>query len=210
VQTQQSPRLNVIRTTGDAQHGADSSSVSGKLNHFLMAITTDSEKIFDLLGDVTSEFIRQASSFDEEKINTAPYTGSWTAAQVAEHVTKSNIDIEKQLSKEGRPCLRQPDVGVENIKSIFLNFQKKLDSPSFILPTTDLYERDIVLSDLSMSVERLMDTAKKRDLFEIVHHAIFGEVTRLESLYFVVYHTQRHVHQLRRIHNLLESANTTT
>jgi len=174
-----------------------------------MAITTDSEKIFDLLGDVTSEFIRQVSSFDEEKINTAPYAGSWSAAQVAEHVTRSNIDIEKQLAKEGRPCLRQPDAGAENIKSIFLDFQKKLDSPSFILPTSDLYERDVVLSNLNMSVERLMETAKKRDLFEIVHHAIFGEVTRLESLYFVVYHTRRHVYQLQRIHKVLQSANTT-
>jgi hypothetical protein len=41
------------------------------------------------------------SSFSETQINEIPSTGSWTAAQVAEHVTKSNIGIVKSLKKRG-------------------------------------------------------------------------------------------------------------
>lgn len=163
------------------------------------------KELFRSLDETTSEFLGLASSFNEREMNTAPNKGSWTAAQVAEHVTLSNIDITKELSKPGNICEREPDAGVENIKSIFLNFTKKLNSPDFILPTRDIYQRERLIKDLETSVADLERVSKKEDLFEIIDHAIFGEVTRLETLYFVIYHTQRHIHQLRKIHDRLKN-----
>ena len=37
------------------------------------------------------------------------------------------------------------------------------------------------------------------NLSEMISHSLFGEVTKLELLHFVVYHTQRHIHQLKKI-----------
>ena len=161
------------------------------------------EKLFQLLDDATAEFVQLVSSFNEQEINAIPYEGSWTAAQVAEHVTLSNVDINEQLSAEGKECEREPDSGVERIRSIFLNFSKKLNSPDFILPTRDMYERKILIENLTQSIDRLKQIAEKKELFEIISHRIFGEITRLETLYFVIYHTQRHNHQLRKIQKVV-------
>jgi hypothetical protein len=160
---------------------------------------TDTEKTFQLLNDTTEEFVQLVSSFNDEEINAISYAGSWTAAQVAGHVTLSNIDIIKQLSADGKKCEREPDAGVEKIRSIFLNFTKKLSSPDFILPTRNIYEREMVIKDLKQSVDQLKQVAEKENPFEIINHRIFGEITRFETLYFVIYHTQRHCHQLRKI-----------
>ena len=161
------------------------------------------EKLFQLLDDTTADFVQLVSLFDEQEINAIPYEGSWTAAQVAEHVTLSNLDIIRQLSAEGKECEREPDSGVERIRSIFLNFSKKLNSPDFILPTLDMYERKILIENLRQSIDRLKQIAEKKELFEIINHRIFGEITRLETLYFVIYHTQRHNHQLRKIQKVV-------
>src|SRR5215472_4465585 len=151
---------------------------------------TNTEELFQSLDGTTSEFFELVSSFGEQEMNTKPLHGGWTPAQVAEHVTRSNNNIIHEMSKEGRACEREPDLGVERIKSIFLNFEKKLNSPEFILPTKETYERKAVIHELKASIDQLMEVAKAKDPFQIIHHAIFGDVTRLETLYFVVYHTQ--------------------
>jgi hypothetical protein len=164
----------------------------------------DKKKLFETLDDTTSQFLQLVSSFDEQEINRIPYDGSWTVAQIAEHVALSNMDIENQLSKEGKVCGKEPDAGVEKIRSIFLNFSKKLNAPDFILPTRDIYQRHTVISNLKTSIDQLTEVSKKEDLLQIIHHRIFGEVTRLETLYFVIYHTQRHIHQLKNIKKIIQ------
>ncbi len=163
---------------------------------------SDTEKLFQLLDDTTGEFVQLVSSFNGREINIIPYDGSWTAAQVAEHVTLSNIDIIKQLSAEGKKSEREPGLGVERIRSIFLNFSKKLNSPDFILPTRDFYQREILVENLKQSVDQLKQVAAKENPVQIINHRIFGEITRIETLYLVIYHTQRHSHQLRKIQKL--------
>ena len=159
----------------------------------------DTKKLFQLLNETTTEFVHLVSLFNSDEINRKPYEEGWTAAQVAEHITLSNIDIIEKMSAEGRKCEREPDAGVEKIRSIFLNFDKKLNSPDFILPTHDVYQREAIINNLTQSVDRLKQIAAKKDPFEIINHRIFGEITRIETIYFVIYHTQRHSHQLRKI-----------
>ena len=170
----------------------------------MIADKINTKELFSPLDDVTSEFLRSVSLFDENEINKIPFEGSWTAAQIAEHVTRSNIGITKELQKEGKTCDREPDAGVEQIKSIFLNFTKKLKSPEFILPTKNVYEKERLIADLKKSIDRLKEEGKQQDLFKEIHHPIFGDVTKLELLHFVVYHTQRHIHQLKNIFKIIE------
>jgi DinB superfamily len=172
----------------------------------MMAEKNNIKELFQSLDDTTSEFLEIVFSFDEQEINTRP-GGGWTPAQIAEHVTRSNNNITEEMSGEGKVCEREPDLGVERIKAIFLNFEKKLNSPEFILPTKEMYERETVVHELKTSIDRLLDVAKREDPFQIIHHAIFGDITRLETLYFVVYHTQRHIHQLQNIQKAILGEN---
>lgn len=157
------------------------------------------EELFKSLKDATSELVVLVSSFSETQINTIPFRGSWTAAQVADHITKSNIGIIQSLKTAGNATARDPDERVKKLKEQFLNFDEKLHSPKFILPTKDIYQKEKVVADLRQSIERLIEISNKVNLSEALHHAIFREITRLELLHFVVYHTQRHIHQLKDI-----------
>jgi len=160
------------------------------------------KELFTQLDKTTSEFLNLASSFAEEEINVRPAENSWSAAQVADHVTRSNFSIVKALQLKGTPINRDPAERVEELKEVFLNFETKLKSPSFILPTQNSYEKNTLIARLQHSIEKIKELSEETDLSEMINHVAFGDITKLEILHFVTYHTLRHTRQLK---NILES-----
>ncbi len=124
---------------------------------------------------------------------------SWTVAQLATHVTKSNNGMTKILKTTGTPAERDPAMGAAKMKSIFLDFNAKYQSPEFIIPEVKEYDRKTVVDDLENSIRQLREECGKQDLLQLLNVKIFGEVTKLELNYFVLYHTQRHIHQLKNM-----------
>jgi len=88
---------------------------------------------------------------------------------------------------------------VQKLKEIFLNFDSKLQSPKFILPTQERYSRKQLITELRDSVEQIKELSARIDVAEMIDHRVFGGITKFEILHFVVYHTQRHIHQLKNI-----------
>src|ERR1041385_3739396 len=145
------------------------------------------------LDETTSRFVEMVSSFDESEINTI-------------HVTKSNMSVIQSLQVPGQSSQRSPDERAEELKVLFLNFSKKLQSPDFILPSRDIYDREKLLVNLEDSVLEIKHLAQTVNLFETLNHRAFGDITKLEVLHFVIYHTQRHIHQLSKIGNSVQNS----
>ena len=154
--------------------------------------------------DIASQLLEMVEPLSETSHNTVPFKNSWTAAQLTTHVTKSNSSIAQALNMEGKPAEREPGERVQELKKIFLDLSTKFQSPEFILPTQDTYEKDILVAKFKRSIERLKAAAATVNLSEIINLPIFGEITKLELLHFVLYHTQRHNHQLKNIVGILE------
>jgi hypothetical protein len=144
-------------------------------------------------------------SFDTEQINTIPFQDSWTAAQVASHVTKSNSSIAQAMKLQGATIERDADERVQELKDMFLDFAVKFKSPEFILPTQDIYDRDKLIAALKGSVEQLKEASNEANLSEAIKHPAFGEITKLELLHFVLFHMQRHTRQLKNISGVIRS-----
>ncbi len=53
--------------------------------------------------------------------------------------------------------------------------------------------------DYRNSFKDLTHTFQGTDLSQIMNLSVFGDITKVELLYFVLYHTQRHIHQLKNI-----------
>jgi uncharacterized damage-inducible protein DinB len=155
------------------------------------------------LAETTDEFIRRVEGFTEETINASPSDKGWSAAQVAEHVTKSNLSIAKALRLNGSPADRDPAERIGELQEVFLDFKTKLQSPSFILPSDNRHKREAVVEALKDSVEKLHELARYTDLSAMIDHPAFGDITKLEIIHFVIYHTQRHCHQLQNISGAL-------
>ena len=105
---------------------------------------------------------------------------------------------------EAKQAERNPGERVHQLKAMFLDFATKFQSPEFIRPTQDTYQKDTLIARLKRSNELLKEVANKVNLSEIISLPAFGEITKLELLHFVLYHTQRHTHQLKNIIQVTE------
>lgn len=159
--------------------------------------------LFDVLENATTELIDLISATDSVKINSIPFKNSWTAAQLGAHVMKSNKAIIQAMDMKGEKSKRNSDERIPELKSIFLNYETRFQSPDFIMPTQQIYEKKILVTELKTSIERFKNTIRKVDFNEIISLPAFGEITKLELAWFVLYHTQRHIHQLKEIFDSL-------
>ena len=166
--------------------------------------TINTKELFVSLDETWSELFNLISSTDSSTVNTVPFKDSWTAAQLATHVTKSNKAIAQGLNMEGKPAGRNPEEGVPNLKKMFLDFTVKFQSPEFIIPENIEYNKEAVIAALKKSIGQLQAACTKVNLIEIIDLPVFGEITKLELLHFVLYHTQRHNHQLKKIIKTLQ------
>ncbi|MES2773124.1 MAG: SRPBCC domain-containing protein [Bacteroidota bacterium] len=157
------------------------------------------EALLQWFDNTVNHFKATLRAFDEQSINVQPSTDSWTAAQVADHITKSNSSIVKALSLKGLATNRKPDERVGELKDIFLDFTSKLKSPDFILPTQAIYSKDLVMANVANSTARIKEAALEASLCEMINHPAFGNITKYEIFHFVLYHTQRHTVQLQNI-----------
>jgi uncharacterized damage-inducible protein DinB len=163
-----------------------------------MTTSIDTTAIFQSLNDCTSELVQLISSFSEDELNRVPFENSWTAAQVADHLTKSN-GIVKLLTTEGRATERAVDKRVQELKELFLDFSTKLNAPAFVVPASKAFEKGSLEANLERSIALLKNAATKANLYEAVSDPALGELTKLEVVHFVVYHTQRHIQQFKNI-----------
>ncbi|RZK17353.1 MAG: DinB family protein, partial [Flavobacterium sp.] len=103
-------------------------------------------------------FIKTFSEFKQETVNLAPFKGSWTAGQVAEHMILANSNFGEVLNGLVEETQRKPDEKVEVIRSILLNFDTKLDSPDFICPVLKDYDRKFQLEKLIEIKDEILET----------------------------------------------------
>jgi hypothetical protein len=106
------------------------------------------------------------------------------------------------ISGNVEPTERDPTAGISTIKDIFMNFDTKLKSPDFILPAKKEYNKQDMINELTRIKARFDDTVPGMDLSQTclgMKLPAMGYLTRIEALHFTLYHTARHVHQLKKI-----------
>jgi hypothetical protein len=163
------------------------------------------EQLRTEVGDTFQDLINTISAFKDEQFNLVPFEGSWTPAQVAEHLVKCTSAVpDEHTQSTSRPY----DEMVKPIGDIFLNFTIKLQSPDFGLPGNSPQEKTAMLETFRGIKAHLEDTARTTDLeatcvdFEL---PTMGTLTRYEWLKFFIFHTRRHTRQLK---NILISVNS--
>ncbi len=159
----------------------------------------NTEVLFRSLDATSNELMQLVQDEKEETLNTVPFVNSWTAAQVLIHITKSNRAIVQGLQMHGLPAERDPEQNTDHLKKIFLDFKAKYNAPDFIVPEDGYHNKEQIINALELSIRNLQTGRNETSLSEIIDLPIFGEITKLELLHFVLYHTQRHIHQLKNI-----------
>lgn len=160
------------------------------------------EQLLSELTQTTDELTRLLVPLSEEQLNTVPFEGSWTAGQLGDHLYKS-YGLAAILDGKTEPTTRPVEEKIGPVKNVFLNFDIKMKSPDFIVPSTGHFDKTILLSGLEKRINSIKDFInKKEDLsltcldFELPNA---GTLTRTEWIQFMTVHTVRHVHQLKKI-----------
>jgi hypothetical protein len=171
-----------------------------KEDHNMGGIT--SENIFRQFDDTTKDLLETISSFTDEQFHTAASPGTWSPAQISEHLYKSESNVPKVLVGNSRPSERDPAKNIDLIGSIFLNFDKKLKSPSFIVPSDNPPGKAFFLENLKTTREKIRNLMTIVDLsltFTDFPFPQLGEFTGEEWIYFVITHSRRHIRQMKNI-----------
>ena len=158
------------------------------------------------MDQTANKLLQTVSAFPKDQFNTVPFEGSWTAAQVSDHILKSVSGVHKMLYGPTKPTDRLPDRKAEAIKSMFLDFETKMKSPEFVLPGNSPIEKEKLLNALEEITAKMIEAIKTLNLSETCtafELPGFGEFTRVEWIWFAIYHTQRHTHQLKNIYEIL-------
>lgn len=169
----------------------------------MIAQTLTTRDLFLAVDETLSEFRQLVSSFSQEELNAVPFSGSWKAGEVAEHITKSNASIAQALNANGYLPERERDERAGELKATFLDFTAKFKSPDFVLPTQSHYNKDALTAALKRSIEALKEAGSKANLREAIMNPALGEITKLELLYLVLFHTKRHIRQLQNIFRIV-------
>jgi DinB superfamily len=148
---------------------------------------------------VNNLLVHLLQSVSPRHFNQIAGSGKWSIAQVAEHIRLSNNSIDQALALKGKPVDRNPAERVDELKKMFLDFKTSYQSPDFIVPAQKKYNRDFLLHDLKASMQRIRDRMYEDDLDELINHPAFGDISKFEILHFVLYHTQRHLRQIKMI-----------
>lgn len=159
------------------------------------------------IKNTTDELIGLISLVNEEQFNKIPFEGSWSIAQVGDHLLKSYGLADVLNYGPVKQAERLPGKEIEQIKKIFLDFNSKYISAETLLPTNEPIEKEKLLNALKKRISQIEEVIQTKDLTETCEGIPFkgiGELTRLEWLYVILYHTQRHIRQAKIIEELLK------
>ena len=162
----------------------------------------ESQGLLDATEQISQSLEQALSTISPEDFNTILFPGSWTAAQVADHILKVCDSAVQVMHGPTAPAGRQPDEKVAAIQALFLDFSTKMQSPEIVLPGSTPQDKEALRVSLKDDLSAVGDVIRTLPLAELcLAHEFpgFGTFTRREWIAFIHVHTQRHIHQLEGI-----------
>ncbi|MDQ8005821.1 MAG: DinB family protein [Pedobacter sp.] len=154
------------------------------------------------LKSTFSELEKAIERFNESNFNQKPEGSNWSPAMVAQHLVLAGSNFDKLLLGNTKRTSGKADERVAQLKAIFLDFEAKMTSPDFIEPADQTYSQQALLAQLDAIGKSVTAILPDLDLtatcldFEMPY---MGFLTRQELISFLIYHTQRHTHQLNEM-----------
>jgi len=161
-----------------------------------------------LLKTMEADLLKTLASVPPEKIDTVPFEGSWTAGQVVEHILKFTTGVPHLLDGPSKTTTRKPDEKIDSLRKTFMDFDTKMKSPDFLVPSKGPHRKEDLERKVKTTMDDIIMAIQSSDLQSTPTELKLpiGEVTRLELSYFILFHTSRHVHQLKNISMKLQDA----
>ena len=139
------------------------------------------------------------SSLDDKDLNIIPYADSWTAGMLYRHIIKVINGMAGAMQVPSKSADRDADQRVPQLKKTFLDFSIKMKAPDMAVPEDRVYQKQDTLDRLTAAVSHFKEAAGNQKMTDLVTGLPMGDITKQEILHFLLYHTQRHLHQMQKI-----------
>lgn len=147
-------------------------------------------------------FMERLKTVPGTAFNRVPFDGSWSPAQVGDHVHKFLGGIDAALRMPRAEPDRAPDAHEPLLREIFLNFDRKSKAPVIVEPSKDRIEKEELITALAQITGTLCIRISEGNLLARCVGLPFptiGDMTGMEWVLFGDYHLQRHTHQLEQM-----------
>lgn len=158
----------------------------------------------------TNSLLDVLSVIPKEIFNEHPYRGGWTVGKVGEHLIKVETGTVRLFTGPSKASERDAGEKIEHIRSRMMDFETKMTAYGPIIPNDEQKDKTKVLEKLQDIRQQLLGFIDIQDLTKMItgfEHPIFGPLTRVEWIYFNIYHSRRHVKQIEKIHWELQGLN---
>lgn len=173
-----------------------------------MNFLTEREQLYDALAKAFNTFISVLDTFQEEEINQVPFSGSWTPAQVAQHIVLATDGIPDTSTS---PSHRSMGALLPKIRPWWEDLNQRFTSPEPLRPDNTPRGKTALLDELQRVRAKDLQIVLEKDLslicmdFEL---PTIGYLSRYEWLWFIEMHLKRHIAQLERIKKAKEQGMT--
>lgn len=166
--------------------------------------TYNAGQIVPALDHIASEWNHILTAFSEKGLNLKPFRGSWTAAQLADHVILYNEAAAALLRQKGQASAGNTPGKLPELAALLLDSASRSKAEAALLPGRQLYAQVRLTDSVQRSFAVIGELALQHDLSECVRHESWGWMTRLELLHLVLFHSMRHRRQLQHIYGITE------
>ncbi len=153
------------------------------------------------LNESTAKLFREIGRFTPHSFNLSPGPG-WSAGQVTEHILLTDIAVFRVLQGELSFAGRKSDEKLPLIQAALVDRSRKLEATSAATPS-DLLKDPFSLQEKIMrernSIIQFLNTIEEDSLCVSRPHRFLGDLTITEWVWFLVYHTDRHIEQIKQI-----------
>ncbi|MFI5149285.1 MAG: hypothetical protein ACHQRM_06090 [Bacteroidia bacterium] len=92
------------------------------------------EKVIADLAANTKKLLHDLKSFDAKKFTRKPFPGSWSPAELGEHLLSVEYSVSKVLQGSAEATERDPAHKIKVVKDAFADPDKKYTSPESMVP----------------------------------------------------------------------------
>ncbi|BDH60035.1 hypothetical protein MTP04_01650 [Lysinibacillus sp. PLM2] len=154
---------------------------------------------------VREDIWESVKGLSDEQLNMEVAEGTWTIAQVLEH-----LYLIEKVAIEGFTNIKRIDernpVKIRRVHLI-IDRSQKVDAPEFLVPKREFQTLVALKEKLQGTREiivRKYKTYSERDLTEMaMPHPVFGSLTLGQWISFIGYHEKRHLAQIEEIKEAL-------
>lgn len=156
-----------------------------------------------IFSDSSQSFVDLVQPLNESNFTAKKSEVTWSIAEVLEHIFNSERLIGIVIAGRKSPSEnRDSNLIISQVEEKFGSFEEKFQAFGPIIPSGKVTDKQELLSSIIENREKILDNLNFEELNHLCEkftHPLFGKLTVIEWLNFILIHSGRHYKQIERL-----------